>query len=123
MRMETIRENLNKRSHDEKLPPAFLTLREKLLIFGSIGGVLFLMVAVKVVASSINDRKAIQQRVDGWKSKHSLTDSQAADLLKIELDFHGHGGLFSMDYVPTPVESDAHRRAIESKLAHHSVDH
>jgi len=115
-RFETVRGNAKKRPQDTKPSPAILTLWEKLQIFGAVGVFLFAMVVACVRTSAIRHKGAIKQRVGQLKREHDLTDSQVAELLEIELDFHRYERPFSMKSDPTREELDEHLLAIKKKF-------
>ena len=93
-----------------------LTLWEKFQIFGAIGVFLFAMVGTCVRTSATRHKEAIQQRVERLKWEHDLTDSQVAELLEIELDFHRYEMPFSMRSDPTHEELDEHLLAIKKRF-------
>ena len=93
-----------------------LTLWEKIKIFSAVGVMLFAMVGTCVRTSAIRHKEAIQQRVGRLKWEHALTDSQVAELLEIELDFHRYERPFSMESDPTREELDEHLLAIKKRF-------
>ncbi|MGB6220064.1 hypothetical protein [Haloferula sp.] len=122
-RLESLAENVNKRRPEKKTPPATLTVWEKILIFGTIAFPLLLLVGIYVRSSVISYDKAIRQRVESWKTRHNLTQSQIDELIEIELNFHRHERPFSVQRVPSSHEIDEHRKTIKERLAGSADDH
>ncbi len=122
-RLETFAENVNKRRPEDKRPPAKLTAREKLLIFGTIGGALLLVAGLGIRSSSIRHDRAIEKRVEEWRAQHDLSPSQTDELLEIEMKYHQHEGLLSKRRVPTKAAIDSHRRAVELRIGGSARDH
>ena len=115
-RLESLAENVNKRRPVEKSAPTVLTMWEKILIFGTIAFPLLLLVGIYVRSSVICYDKEIRQRVESWRIRHGLTQSQADELMEIELNFHRHERPFSVQRAPSSDEIDEHRRAIKERL-------
>lgn len=122
-RLESFRENTKKRSRETAPTPTLLSRWEKVLIFGTILVPLVLVVGLHERSSAMRHQEAVERRVDGWKRKHDLTDSQASELLQIELEFHPHAGLLSWKETPTPEEVAEHRRKIETRLGRATIEH
>ena len=95
---------------------------EKILIFGTIAFPLLLLVGVYVRSSIISYDKEIRHRVESWRTRHDLTQSQIDELVESELKFHRHEGPFSVQRAPSSDEIDEHRKAIKERLAG-SADH
>lgn len=122
-RLESFRENTKKRSRENTPTPTLLSRWEKVLIFGTILVPLVLVVGLRERGSAIRHQEAIERRVDGWTRKHDLTESQASEILQIELEFHPHTGLLSWKEIPTPEEIATHRMKIETRLGQDSAEH
>jgi len=116
-RLESLAENVNKRRPEKKTPPATLTVWEKILIFGTIAFPLLLLVGISVRSSVVGYERAIRQRVETWRTRHDLTQSQTDELVEIELNFHRYDAPFSVQRVPSSHEIDEHRRVIKERIA------
>ncbi|MCP5537721.1 MAG: hypothetical protein H7A51_15990 [Akkermansiaceae bacterium] len=115
-RFGTVQGDAKKQPQDTKPSPAMLTLWEKFQIFGAVCVILVAMVGTCVRTSAIRHKEEIQQRVGRLKWEHALTDSQVAELLEIELDFHRYERPFSMESNPTRKELDEHLLAIKKRF-------
>jgi hypothetical protein len=88
------------------------------LICSIVLAMLSLLSAPFVISSIIGHRDRISQRVKRWQTKHNLSDSQAEEILAIELKFHGSGNPLSFRRARSDREKEAHRREIENLLGH-----
>lgn len=122
-RLNSFSENPRKRSKEERAPRVSFTLRDKLLLFTPILGVFFLMVAVVMKSDSREHEAAIRKRVEKWKAEHSLTESAATELFRIENDFHQHHSFFSLKRPPSPEETAAHTLAVDKLLGTDGTKH
>lgn len=122
-RLNSFSANPGKRPKAERGPKESFTLRDKLLLFAPILGVFFLMIAVVMKSDSKEHEAAIRKRVEKWKAEHSLTESAATELFRIENDFHQHHSFFSLKRPPSPEETAAHALAVDKLLRTDGTKH
>lgn len=115
-RLESFTENVRKRSKSDRAEPTVLTLREKLLIFALIIGVVFLVPGLRVRLALLEHKRVLVQRVERWKVVHGLTEAQADHLLEVEMEFHRCKGLFSPRESPSNGAAEDHRKLVNSLL-------
>ena len=76
---------------------------------GFLAGALALVIGLCVFVSAQTYRQSIDRRVERWKSKYNLNQSQVRELTKIESEFHTHDRPFSFRSSPSVDEKRAHR--------------
>ena len=122
-RLQTFSENPGKRPKAERGPKESFTLRDKLLLFAPILGVIFLMIVLVGKSDNREHEAAIRKRVEKWKSEHSLTESTATKLFNIEKEFHQYHSFFSSETPPTSEETTAHDLIVEKLLGTDETKH
>lgn len=86
--------------------------REHLVVAGWVAVFMAVLALFCTVAGIINQRIALNRTTAKWKSLYHLTDTQAARIREIELEFHGNGNPFTSRDSGTPEENDAHHLEI-----------
>ena len=110
------------RRRAKKQAPTPWTWKDKLTVMGFLIGALALVMGLYVFISSQSYRQSIDRRVERWKSKYNLNQSQVRELTKIEAEFHAHDRPFSFRSHPSEEEKGEHRRELAKILGTKNPD-
>ncbi len=113
------RNPMSKPPRKKKAPPTptKLSLNDKAILIGFLLLLLGLP-AVFLHIHSINQQSAsVSKTVEKWKTTYHISDEQAADIKKIELDFHGSGSPFSIKPARTHEEKHRHHEEISRLMS------
>lgn len=96
-------------------PPSPWTWKDKLSVWGTLGGVT-LLAFIPFFDQYMALRNTIELRLESWRIEYQLSEQQIDEIRKIERDFHRFGRFFSNDPPPTPEEITRHHEEIASLL-------
>lgn len=99
----------------EPEPPAPMTLRDKLRIWGWLAGSGLVFLLYLHFISTRQQRIGIDEQIDRWRRDYHLTQEQAQRIRSIELKFHGSGDPLTRP-AHTPGETRDHHRAMTDAM-------
>jgi hypothetical protein len=71
-----------------RTPPKPWSLKDKLVVFGSLGSALLVFTVTPFLSMNVRHRSAIDRRLNDWKHEYGLTESEVLRLREIEISFH-----------------------------------
>ena len=94
------------------LPPSKpWTLREKLVVFSSLA-LAVLIFCSPYLGGMIRERRLVSSRVESWREKFQLDQSQVQRLMDLEYEYHGSGNPFAPQRRFSDVEREDHNLKI-----------
>lgn len=100
----------------KKKDPVSWTWKDRILVWGILLGLLAVALGVRGMIEAQAYQRRIEERIQRWRSKYDLKDSQVEKLLTIEAEFHAYQKLFTFRSSPTQHEGDEHRKQIADIL-------
>ena len=98
-----------------RTPPKPWSLKDKLVVFGSLGSALLVFTVTPFLSMNVRHRSAIDRRLNDWKHEYGLTESEVLRLREIEISFH-HPSLFGAAKPLTAEESALHDQQLADEM-------